>query len=156
MKEIIKYQAKDGKEFDNSDNCKKYESLIDEVKAIMQKLPPIPEMNGCDFENGYGYVQHTEAEFNEVKNDLLNIAERMVKHKWIEQTRNDKTVHLSWVARLIGEYGSLLPLSKAWDRLLCVDSELREWGQPYFAEHPEKAPYWNQKKLVEKSLLFQE
>lgn len=36
---ITKYKAVDGSEFDSSQECKKYELLIDRVNSIMALLP---------------------------------------------------------------------------------------------------------------------
>ena len=137
MEAITKFQANDGTEFYHSENCIKYELLIENVKTIMSKLKPIPD--SCDFSNGSGYVQHEKEQLKTAKIALLEISKEYIDHKWIQQSIDDDSVHLSYAGRLISEYSDLRPVYKAWNRLMCVDSQFREWGQPYFATHPEEA-----------------
>ena len=133
MKEIIKYVAKDGKEFSNKSKCIAYENLIDEVAEIMSAFPPEPEGDGCKFANGQGYIQHKEAYFTKAKREILAVARRYSKHHWLE----DDNSHPSYAMRIIGELNT--PLHDAWLRIYKTDKEYREFGQVYYAEHPEKA-----------------
>lgn len=138
MEKITKFKAIDGSEFYEESKCRDYETLIAEVEQIMSAFPPLPQNDGCKFANGGGYIQHSKENFDSVKAALLDVAGRFCSHRWIEQTKADPSVHLSWAARLIGETG-LRPLENAWNRLMCIDTLYREWGQPYFASNPEKA-----------------
>jgi len=137
MQTITKFKAKDGREFNTSDECIDYESLIDRVDEIMNRLPKKPELEGCGFENGDGFIQHTKKNYNLVKHDLLKVIKKYIKHEWVQQTMDDDSVHLSYVGRLIDDY-MLRPINSAWYRLMCIDSDLREWGQPYYAINPTK------------------
>lgn len=141
MEQITKFRAVDGSEFDKESDCVSYEALIVEVETIMRKLDPIPEMDGCNFSNGYGFVQQTRAAFLIVKLELLLIAKRYTEFHWIQQTVDDDTVHLSYAGRIIDECCPR-PVNRAWYRLMCIDKQFREWGQPYYANNPEKAPYF--------------
>lgn len=136
MEAITKFKAKDGIEFVSEQECVEYELLIDEVNSIMSSLPNRPD--GSDFANGSGYVQHDKTILQRVRLRLLFVCQRYIDHKWIQQTINNENVHPSYVGRLIDEYG-INPLSKAWYRFLCMDSNSREWGQPYFATNPDSA-----------------
>jgi len=138
MEKITKFKAIDGREFYEESKCRDYENLIEEVEQIMGAFPPLPQNDGCKFVNGGGYIQHSRESFERVKSALLDVASRYISHQWIQQTKADPSVHLSYAARLISEIG-LQPLENAWNRLLCADKLYREWGQPFFAEHPEKA-----------------
>ena len=138
MEKITKFKAIDGREFYEESKCRDYENLISEVEQIMSAFPPLPQNDGCKFVNGGGYIQHSRGTFERAKSELLAVASRYCSHHWLDNTKEDPTVHLSYAARLIGET-ELRPLENAWNRLMCVDKLYREWGQPYFAEHPEKA-----------------
>jgi hypothetical protein len=139
MKQIAKYRSVDGREFSTEKECLDYETLIDTVNTIMARLKPLPREDGCDFRNGHSFVQQSKAAFKLVKLNLLNEVKKHINHKWIRQTMEDETVHLSYVGRLIDDC-NIPPLNNAWSRLMCIDKEYREWGQPYFANNPEESP----------------
>jgi len=137
MKTITKYKAIDGKEFSDRDECVSYELLICRVDDIMSALPPKPVDDDCSFSGGEGFLQHDKSILRKVQLQLLEIMKEYTDHKWIQQTIDDENIDPSWVARIIGEY-SLHPLNNAWYRFSCIDNLSREWGQPYFANNPEK------------------
>lgn len=101
---------------------------------IINRLGSKPE--SCDFSNGCGYIQHKKETFLSVRNDLLELAKFYIDHKWIQEAIDRQTVHSSYAHRLIGELSNI-SLNKAWYRIHCTDSRYREWGQPYYADHPE-------------------
>jgi len=136
METITKFKAIDGKEFTDKNECIKYESLIERVNNVMSALPKNPD--GCDFANGSGFIQHDKQVLRQTQVKILELCKEYIDHKWIQQSIDDITVHPSWVARLLGDYG-IRPLENAWNRFQCVDSQGREWGQPYYAANPEKA-----------------
>jgi hypothetical protein len=138
MKAIRKYQAEDGSEFNSEADCIAYEALCAEIDEVMATLPPRPNDDGCGFSNGHGYLQHDRVQFIRARTALLHIANRLMPHKWFEQALADETIHASWAGRLISEMSR--PLDRAWSRFMCIDDRLREWGQPYYAAHPEDAP----------------
>ena len=135
MKQVIKYEAKDGAVFDSAEKCLEHEALIDEIDAVMSALPKKPNSDTCRFDNGHGYIQHSSADFLAAKNSLLRIANRIWPHKWFVSTieRPDERHH-GYAGRLISEMAA--PLYKAWYRISCTDKNYREWGQPYYAENP--------------------
>ncbi|MDD2285827.1 MAG: hypothetical protein PHU98_06295 [Mariniphaga sp.] len=136
MKTITKFKAIDGIEFTNKNECIKYELLIDRVNSIMNTLPKHPD--SCDFANGSGYLQHDKTILKNAKVALLKICKEYIDHKWIQINIDDDSIHPSYVGRLLDDYG-IKPLNSAWYRFQCIDSNLREWGQPYYANYPEKA-----------------
>ena len=140
MKKITKFQAIDGAEFHDKVKCIDYENLIKEVKAIIDSLLPIPKMNGCDFENGHGFVQQDKESVKRVRNKLLQIAKRYITHHWIDQSLESETVHPSYAGRLISEMPFLNPLYSGWNRISNMDAQFREWGQGYFAANPDESP----------------
>ncbi len=138
MKEIIKYVADDGLEFDDRAKCESYEAICARVQSLMSRLPAKPELPGCGFENGGGYVQHDPEVARAVRRGLLEIANEIMPHHWFTQSIEDETVHPSWPGRMIGEMSERC-LSSAWQRFMCMTPDFREYGQPYFASHPQEA-----------------
>ena len=132
------YKAVDGAEFDNKEECIKYEELIKAVNSIMSKLPPKPKDDTCSFSNGEGYIQHSDINFNKVRLELLELMRLHIKSDWIQQNIDDSTIHSSWIGCLLDENREVEPIRRAWFRISCTDSKYREWGQGYYAEHPEK------------------
>ena len=139
MEKITKFKAIDGREFKTEKECLDYESLIAEVETIMKALKPTPKDDGCNFANGYSFVQQQKGIVKLTRLNLLNVIKRYIDHKCITQSMEDDTVHPSWVGRLVGET-DLRPLSDAWYRISNIDKESREWGQGYFVENPDKSP----------------
>ena len=137
METITKFKAVDGKEFTNTEECLKYELLIKRVDVIMAFLPPVPKADNCDFDNGSGYVKHDKAILRNAQIQMLEICKEYIDHKWVQDTIDDENVHLSYVGRLIDDY-EIRPIRDAWYRFMCVDKDSREWGQPYFADNPDK------------------
>lgn len=135
---VTRYQSKDGVEFSDPESCAKHESLCDEVDAVMANLPAVPDLPGCGFHNGGGYIQHDPTVFWQVRNELLKIALRLDDHKWLSQSLADPSIDPMFAARIISD-GLPKPLSKAWWRICCIDMEAREWGQPYFRNNPKEA-----------------
>ena len=137
MKTITKYEAIDGTEFDHENECLKYEKLIERIDLIMHELPKRPEDDGCRFSNGGGFIQHDKATLCKARIKILKEVKKHIKHPWVQQTIDDENVHPSYVSRLIDDY-RIKPLNSAWYRFMCIDKSGREWGQPYFANNPEK------------------
>ena len=136
MKAITKYKANDGTEFETEKQCQEYESLCARVSAVMEAWPEHPKNDGCSFVNGGGFIQLTKGTFEQVRSNLLDIIAQEIPNQWVEQSK-DGTRHPIWVGRLLSDAGSG-PLYSAWLRIQCVDPSFREWGQPYYANNPEK------------------
>lgn len=146
--EVIQYIANDGAVFQDAERCHEYEQLLDRVAPIEKMLETTVDISSCAFANGSGFVQHDPETFEQAKRMLLEIAlERFTKsetgpYEWIKTTMerkwSDNSVHPSWAARAIDEVCQQ-PIKRLYSRLYCTDSTYREWGQPYFADHPEEA-----------------
>ena len=135
MEIITKFKAIDGKEFNTKNECIDYEILIDKVNKIMSLLPhPIDDDS---FFNGGGYIQHCKANVKLSRINLLNLYGQYIKHPWIQQSIDNDKIDPSLVSRLLSDC-NINPFIKSWNRLSCVDAKYREWGQPYFAQHPEE------------------
>ena len=138
MESIIKYKAKDGKEFTSESGCLEYEKLIDHVDLIMSELNPIPKDDGCHFSNGGGFIQQDIKTFKKVRIEILKEIGKNIDHPWVKQALDNPEAHPSWIDRLVGDYG-IAPLNSAWYRIGCTDLLGREWGQPYFRNNPHEA-----------------
>jgi len=141
---ITEYVAKDGAVFRDRNECILHEELVDELEVIMSKLPPKPDDPDCRFANGHGYIQHDKETFIEAKNDILQLILSLVnneniKKNWITPTIEQKwgECHPSWVSKAVSDCCPRI-VNSAWRRFSCTDKEFREWGQPYFADNPDK------------------
>ena len=137
METITKYKAYNGLEFTDKSECLEYEAKCRIADEIISKLAAKPKDDGGNFSNGGGFLQHQKEVVDEVKKLLLIQANKESPHKWLEQTLHDSTVHPSWAGRMIDECCTR-QLDIAWIRLSCIDADYREWGQPYYANHPKK------------------
>lgn len=141
IERVTIYRTTDGSEYRSIEKADAYESRVERLAPIMARLPQLPENDGCQFVNGHGYIQHDYETARAVMNDVLNLIEELFEHKWIDQTRakGPREAHPSWVGRLISDYDDKA-LNRAWNRFMCIDwNTMREYGQPYYAAHPDKA-----------------
>lgn len=141
MKQITRYIAEDSTSFGSKQECSEYETLCERVKKIMSQLSEPPLDENCQFANGYGYIQHNPVVFRKVRNELLDEFSTKIDHKWITQSKSDGA-HPSWVGRLVSDY-NIKAYYTAWHRIQCTDKDFREFGQVYYAEHPNEAELFN-------------
>lgn len=137
MEAITKFRAYNGDEFATMEQCDKYEQNCRAADAVVALLKPTPKDDGCRFTNGHGYIQQDVEVFERVRSGLLLRARDECPHKFIDQSIADPGIHSSWAGRIIGE-GCTKQLNRAWHRIMCTDAQFREWGQPFFANNPEK------------------
>lgn len=137
MKPITRFLADDGSEFGSEESCRSYESVCADIRAIMARLPAIPDLPSCEFANGAGYIQHDPMTAREAQNDLLRIARQIMPHKWFDETLANNA-HPSWAGRLISEMNNRA-LYSAWQRFMCMSADFKEYGQPYYATHQDEA-----------------
>ena len=137
METITKYKAFDGKEFTDVEHCTEHEANCAEATRIMRLLPERPD--SCNFTNGSGFLRHDKKIFLAARKNFCEFAKRYTDHKWLQDTIDrGLEVDASWAGRIIGETAPS-SIAKHWHRFMCTDAELREWGQAYYAIHPEKA-----------------
>ena len=128
MKIVTRYEALDGKIFENLKDCLMYDALILQCKALLDELNPIPEDDTCGFSNGGGFIQQDQKVINKITKELKRIA--------INEGIITKD-NLSYLGRILSDnYVSYKPLFLVWSRLQQIDPMSREWGQPYFANNP--------------------
>lgn len=134
MEVITKFKANDGVEFVAESDCLAYEDACGDIDVIIGMLPEKPDT--CEFSNGSGYIQHSMDNFMKARNAYLEYVKIYTDHKWIQQSIDQGLdAHPSWVARISECFPDYI--AKKWYRFQCVDNQLREWGQPYYANNPE-------------------
>lgn len=134
MEKIIKFKAKDGKEFDIEGECTKYENLINDINLIMSNLPAKP--SDCEFTNGGGYLQHCRETLFSAKLAFLNLCKVYVNTTYVNAALETRVGFMN-LGRVLDD-SNISPLYSSWIRFVCIDENLREWGQPYYANNPEQ------------------
>ena len=124
MQQITKYQTKDGEVFDDEASALKHENKLLVVEHLYKLLNPIPD--GCAFLNGDGFVQQDEKRIREYKRMILIMA----GEKTLAENP-DEVEPMGYIGRMLCDTDGML--WEAWQRLMCIDSQFREWGQPYYA-----------------------
>lgn len=131
------YVADDGTHFADEADCRKRDALIARVSAAVAVLLK-PRPDDISFDNGHGYVAQDPAAVRAYKVALLAIArDEMPSFAGPTQLGADPDrIHPQGMAwRWLDECAP--PIARAWQRLACIDRDGREWGQPYYATHPE-------------------
>ena len=113
MKKLTVYESTDEMRWDTEAECLERDRLMEEISGIMSKLKPKPEDPVCHFANGDGYIQQDLETVQIVRAEIHDLAVKLGKRDG--------------------------PLHYSLGRLRATDSQGREWGQPYYARHPEEA-----------------
>lgn len=130
MQAITKFQAVDGNLFDNENDCAKYENMIEEIKAVMSTLNPVP--TDCEFSNGNGFIKQ---DISTVARAMVRIVEIAGIEKKPEFENDPFACRFGIIGRFIDDGGNI-HLWRAWSRFMNMDHLGREWGQSYFARNP--------------------
>jgi hypothetical protein len=131
MKTITQYQAEDGRIFNNKAECLNHDAVLRNIDFVMHRMPKRPQTS--EFENGDGYIQHNPQTVELVKNALIDMWQGEENFKLESRAH---PARYSILGRIFSECNS--PLAVPWQRLCCIDDHYREWGQPFFALHPDK------------------
>lgn len=138
MKVITVYVASDGTRWDRREDAEKRDRLVEWVEEIMRPIGNRPD--GMGFSNGGYFVQHKIDTLTIVRIQLF-VATKSVLGKTIaeHEAAGEKAMdfHPSWFMRMLDGCDS--PIADAWNRFWCIDENGREWGQPYYAKHPEES-----------------
>ncbi len=139
MRQVPRWEANDGSIWKYEKDAKARDSLIKSMSWFDKLLPPAKDET-CRFSTGHGFVQRNASVVKKAKEKLIMLTEKQIPEWFKTQREKHKTdftkVHSSWFLRMIE--GNAPPLSHAWLRLGCIDDRYREWGQPYYASHPDK------------------
>lgn len=138
MKEVKQYQSEDGELFNSELDCINYENLISAIEGIDSRLPKLPKKDNSNFSNGEDYLQHDSEIIKKAMIDLLKISD-ISKEYWNEPEflNSPFDCRFGIIGRIIGDSDS--PIHSLWFRFMCMDDNYREYGQPYYALHPEKS-----------------
>jgi hypothetical protein len=114
MREVIRYEAEDGSVWALRLDAMRRDALVAECDVIVDELGlrERPSLSGCQFENGHGHLQQPAGS-----------RARLLAYLQSKGVTRDTDG----------------PLATLLHRVYCMDEADREWGQPYFASHPEKA-----------------
>lgn len=134
MKAITQYRAEDGAIFNTPTECENYERLALDANRIMEAWRPLPDNDQCNFANGGGYYQHDPVLVEETKQRLMSLAETA----GMSDIPRLRGCHFSHFLRYLDDADRLRPIREAAYRVMCCDERAREWGQPYYANNPDK------------------
>ena len=131
MREITKYAASDGTEFNTAQECKKYESIINQVVGI-NNLRDNSEVSYCKVA-----IRQNKEIVKQFKHDFYMLcADIIPDYKRIFTEVADGTRHQSHANRIIIDYGYTYPiLAGTAYRIDCISDDGVEYDQPYFATH---------------------
>ena len=138
MKKVIRYLAKDGQEFISKSECAEYDKALNSIEKVNALLHPTPDNDGCAFANGRGYIQQDLSKLEEFKRSTVELFKKEITTPeyltWADEVLAGKR-HISYIGRVACDSGS--PVYNLMMRIFCTDAKGREWGQPYYANHPE-------------------
>jgi hypothetical protein len=136
---MVKYRAKDGTLCDSEAEADDLDRTLAAIDAAMSRLAP--RSDGMAFTDGRGYVQHDPADVKRAREAIFRAAAKEQAWYFAKHPEADtaETAHplRHILGRILDDSGSLF--YRPWMRLACIDDAGREWGQPYFALHPDKA-----------------
>lgn len=136
---VIRYKATDGTTWDTEAKADERDRKLAWIARVMAPLRPRPDDMG--FANGRGYVQQSPPTVAMVKAALFR--EAAIEQAWYFNDHRgahdpegvNPRSHI--LGRILDDSRSVF--YTPWCRLMCIDAQGREWGQPCYAEHPEKA-----------------
>jgi len=110
MKQIVAFEARDGRRFYDRADAVWHEAELDAIDAMMPSRVIVDE-------NGSDYHQHPTG--------TRATMERAWANSGYKHPREADDSRSPWY--------------NAWSRMVSTDDQEREWGQPYFARHPNPA-----------------
>lgn len=130
---VTKYRCRDGAEFREEKTALAHEVFLDEIQTAMAPLGEC--IDGCDFLNGIGYIQHSEKAVLSAFMEIVVLVEREIRN--LPEDWRPLTILKKWeyrrgiVGRFIDDNHPIL--WREWIRFTCIDDLFREWGQQYHA-----------------------
>lgn len=133
MEIIQKYKAFDGKILDSSAECEEYEKVANEVQVFLSSIVDSKKYDdGCKFSNGGGFIQHPTGTYKLIEEKLIELSNKYFKEG------KPFTQFNYYLGRVIDD-SNMRCLNKLSYKLMCIDKQEREFGQPYYASHSEQA-----------------
>ena len=141
MLAVTRYQANDGSIWREAEKAAQRDELLEQLKRLDNILPKGDFADTCNFSNGSGYIQHGIRSVREAHLFLVDLTRPHLEYSMqkVEQEKEKfdwSTAGPQWFCRMLD--GGCAPLERAWSRLCNIDYLMREWGQMYYALHPEK------------------
>ena len=119
------YVTADGTEFTDREKAERYDAAITAALRAMSRLgDPITDTN---FANGDGFVQHDPRTVESVKATLIEACRPVLGY--------GPGTSFMMAARYASDSG-YRGMGRLFTRLMCIDAQGREWGQPYYALNP--------------------
>lgn len=134
MTAIQKYKSDSGREFSTPQDAMVADALF-AIQNEVNKMLPSAIDDGCDFENGGGYVQQSEADIIAFKHGMRRLIVMEFGENSATLKRWDENP-CGFVGRYLDDSGS--DTYRLYLRLCCIDDQRREWGQPFYAINPEQ------------------
>lgn len=136
MKTIQKFKSFCGKIFDTAEECIKYEIISKQVNEFLSTIEDSEKYDeGCSFSNGKGYIQHPKDTKNKIEQKLIELSNQWFT-KWAEEK---PFTNFNYVLGRLIDDTNMSCLNKLSYKLMCIDEQGREFGQPYYCSHPEVA-----------------
>lgn len=131
MREITKYAASDGKEFNTAQECEKYESIINRVVEV-NNLRDNSEVSYCKVA-----IRQDKEIVKQFKHDFYMLCAEIIPDcKRIFTEVAEGIRHQSHANRILSDYGFTHPiLADTAFRIDCISDDGVEYDQPYFATH---------------------
>lgn len=137
MKKVERYQAIDDSIFEKAEEAIAHDEYQAKIFDVSNMLPPLPKEDDCNFANGHGFIQHDKEVFNKYKSAILELGGLRVHSEMTEWAKTpDEVPNMGITGRYFDDGDP--ELYRLWGRVMCTDSDYREWGQPYFALNPGK------------------
>lgn len=125
MEIISLFKTADGKTFSTPEEALEYESIMREVQDF---LLAFAENDTIDFSNGDGYIQHPSGTRDKMGKKLVELSNRWFKP-------DEPFINFTYyLGRLIDD-NQMKCLNKLSYRIMCIDKDEKEWGQPYYANN---------------------
>lgn len=127
-KHILKIESQEGRIFDTSSECVKYERIYSQIINLLSDLFDYKD-DSLDFANGRGYIQHPPGTRYKLEVELVKLTNEYLEENF--------TLGQGMIHRYIDDCNHKL-LKKLSYKITCMDKRDREYGQPYFAINPDK------------------
>lgn len=129
-KEVILFVTDDGREFHDREDAKKHDALLKKIQQI-QTLPPRRNIPSGK------WIQHPIEQYRKWRIALVKLTMEYLPR--LHTDVDPMKIHpFSSMGRCVNDSGLEL-LRNEWGRLQCTSDDGREYEQPYYALHPDKA-----------------
>ena len=125
MERISLFKTLDGKTFSSEEEALKYESMLRETNEFLLQFT---ELDDIDFANGSGYIQHPSGTRDKMGKKLVELSNRWFKP-------DEPFINFTYYLVRVIDDNQMKCLNKLSYRIMCIDMDDKEWGQPYYANN---------------------